>query len=211
MFPYKRVTQACVPCRKKKTKCNGSKPTCHSCQKKELSCFYSEKRKRGRPCKTVGLENTSTFQEAHGCIPNNLSTSWNKNLGNKLQPLNDSYVNNFVLDLVDRSFQNTFFLEEEKVCTKKETQSIDIQYKNNKESATGEYHNIFYNEDKIHNVIQKSDPKVSIQDIEKSKREITTNNYGYNKSENFKSPEAHNFVLKNQKIKLHDYFSSLLT
>jgi hypothetical protein len=48
----KRCPQACIPCRKRKTKCDGSNPICGHCHTYELPCSYLEdpsmKRKRAR-------------------------------------------------------------------------------------------------------------------------------------------------------------------
>ncbi|KAI7849087.1 hypothetical protein BDC45DRAFT_594686 [Circinella umbellata] len=42
-----RATQACILCRKKKIKCDGAKPECLHCQEANITCEYSECRKRG--------------------------------------------------------------------------------------------------------------------------------------------------------------------
>ncbi|KAI9270530.1 fungal-specific transcription factor domain-containing protein [Phascolomyces articulosus] len=42
-----RATQACILCRKKKIKCDGTKPECLHCQEANITCEYSECRKRG--------------------------------------------------------------------------------------------------------------------------------------------------------------------
>jgi hypothetical protein len=54
----KRVSQACVQCRKKKLKCNGLRPACSSCASIERDCIYEDAiKKRGLPNGYVrGLE-----------------------------------------------------------------------------------------------------------------------------------------------------------
>ncbi|KAI9487962.1 fungal-specific transcription factor domain-containing protein [Zychaea mexicana] len=42
-----RATQACVLCRKKKIKCDGTKPECLHCQEANTQCEYTESKKRG--------------------------------------------------------------------------------------------------------------------------------------------------------------------
>ncbi|KAG1166961.1 hypothetical protein G6F36_012747 [Rhizopus arrhizus] len=42
-----RATQACILCRKKKIKCDGTKPFCLHCQESNLECEYTESKKRG--------------------------------------------------------------------------------------------------------------------------------------------------------------------
>ncbi|ORZ01297.1 fungal-specific transcription factor domain-domain-containing protein [Syncephalastrum racemosum] len=42
-----RATQACIMCRKKKIKCDGTKPECLHCLEANITCEYSECRKRG--------------------------------------------------------------------------------------------------------------------------------------------------------------------
>ncbi|KAI8373197.1 fungal-specific transcription factor domain-containing protein [Radiomyces spectabilis] len=42
-----RATQACILCRKKKIKCDGTKPECLHCQEANLHCEYTECKKRG--------------------------------------------------------------------------------------------------------------------------------------------------------------------
>lgn len=44
-----RVTHACEPCRNRKTKCSGERPTCKHCDDFGLKCVYAEgKRDRAR-------------------------------------------------------------------------------------------------------------------------------------------------------------------
>ncbi|KAL7332507.1 hypothetical protein PS15p_204536 [Mucor circinelloides] len=43
----RRITQACILCRKKKIKCDGAKPECVHCQDANLQCQYTEYKKRG--------------------------------------------------------------------------------------------------------------------------------------------------------------------
>jgi hypothetical protein len=38
--PVKRIRQACEPCRRKKSKCSGERPTCSTCWRLEQHCFY---------------------------------------------------------------------------------------------------------------------------------------------------------------------------
>ncbi|KAF9935432.1 hypothetical protein FBU30_000030 [Linnemannia zychae] len=45
----KRLTQACDPCRKKKIKCDGLKPSCANCAKLELQCTYLPSLKKRGP------------------------------------------------------------------------------------------------------------------------------------------------------------------
>ncbi|CDS02685.1 hypothetical protein LRAMOSA00090 [Lichtheimia ramosa] len=42
-----RATQACVICRKKKIKCDGTKPECNHCRDSNTQCEYTESKKRG--------------------------------------------------------------------------------------------------------------------------------------------------------------------
>ncbi|KAI8575135.1 hypothetical protein K450DRAFT_263215 [Umbelopsis ramanniana AG] len=42
-----RATQACIPCRKKKIKCDGRKPNCLHCEQYNVTCIFAESRKRG--------------------------------------------------------------------------------------------------------------------------------------------------------------------
>lgn len=37
-----RVTHACEPCRHRKTKCSGERPTCRHCQDFKISCYYAD-------------------------------------------------------------------------------------------------------------------------------------------------------------------------
>ncbi|KAL9103120.1 MAG: hypothetical protein Q9163_001799 [Psora crenata] len=48
-----RVAHACEPCRSRKTKCSGDRPSCKHCVKNGLKCFYSDG-KRDRIKKQVG-------------------------------------------------------------------------------------------------------------------------------------------------------------
>ncbi|KAI9280031.1 hypothetical protein BY458DRAFT_431174 [Sporodiniella umbellata] len=43
----RRATQACILCRKKKIKCDGTKPYCLHCQQSNLKCEYTESKRRG--------------------------------------------------------------------------------------------------------------------------------------------------------------------
>ncbi|KAF9398064.1 hypothetical protein BGX21_008215 [Mortierella sp. AD011] len=45
----KRLTQACDPCRKKKIKCNGNKPSCGNCAKLDIQCTYLPSMKKRGP------------------------------------------------------------------------------------------------------------------------------------------------------------------
>ncbi|PVU91966.1 hypothetical protein BB561_004105 [Smittium simulii] len=47
----RRVSQACALCRQRKIKCDGKKPECQVCVRKNLQCVYLIKKKRGRPPK----------------------------------------------------------------------------------------------------------------------------------------------------------------
>lgn len=38
----KRTYRSCIGCRTSKTKCSGERPTCQRCQRKGISCVYSE-------------------------------------------------------------------------------------------------------------------------------------------------------------------------
>ncbi|RDW84493.1 hypothetical protein BP6252_02083 [Coleophoma cylindrospora] len=40
--PAKRIRQACEPCRRKKSRCPGEKPTCSHCTRLRQSCYYAE-------------------------------------------------------------------------------------------------------------------------------------------------------------------------
>ncbi|KAI9269657.1 hypothetical protein EDC94DRAFT_376949 [Helicostylum pulchrum] len=42
-----RASQACVHCRKKKIKCDESRPDCRQCQDANILCEYTEPKKRG--------------------------------------------------------------------------------------------------------------------------------------------------------------------
>ncbi|ORX57600.1 hypothetical protein DM01DRAFT_1406138 [Hesseltinella vesiculosa] len=42
-----RATQACLPCRKKKKRCDGLKPECRNCQEAEIPCEYAIGKRRG--------------------------------------------------------------------------------------------------------------------------------------------------------------------
>ena len=37
-----RVTHACEPCRHRKTKCSGERPTCRHCEDFKISCYYAD-------------------------------------------------------------------------------------------------------------------------------------------------------------------------
>lgn len=37
-----RVTHACEPCRHRKTKCSGERPTCRHCQDFKIQCYYAD-------------------------------------------------------------------------------------------------------------------------------------------------------------------------
>ncbi|KAI8323687.1 hypothetical protein GQ54DRAFT_257797, partial [Martensiomyces pterosporus] len=43
-----RVFHACEVCRKRRSRCDGARPQCTSCQKRGLKCEYKAMRKRGR-------------------------------------------------------------------------------------------------------------------------------------------------------------------
>jgi hypothetical protein len=44
-----RVNHACEPCRQRKTKCSGERPTCSHCHDFKIACFYADgKRDRAR-------------------------------------------------------------------------------------------------------------------------------------------------------------------
>jgi hypothetical protein len=45
--PRLRVSEACEPCRKRKDRCNGGKPTCDNCLRSRRECTYKQTRKRG--------------------------------------------------------------------------------------------------------------------------------------------------------------------
>ncbi|KAF9425998.1 hypothetical protein BGZ94_007031 [Podila epigama] len=45
----KRLTQACDPCRKKKIKCDGIKPSCANCAKLDINCTYLPSMKKRGP------------------------------------------------------------------------------------------------------------------------------------------------------------------
>ena len=49
-----RVTHACEPCRHRKTKCSGERPTCRHCTDFKIPCFYADG-KRDR-VKKYGLQ-----------------------------------------------------------------------------------------------------------------------------------------------------------
>lgn len=48
-----RVNHACEPCRQRKTKCSGERPTCTHCQDFKITCFYADG-KRDRAKKYLG-------------------------------------------------------------------------------------------------------------------------------------------------------------
>ena len=37
-----RVTHACEPCRHRKTKCSGERPTCRHCEDFKIACYYAD-------------------------------------------------------------------------------------------------------------------------------------------------------------------------
>ncbi|KAJ5531681.1 hypothetical protein N7527_005074 [Penicillium freii] len=45
----KRVSLACTPCRKKRSRCDGEKPICGSCLKEQRQCEYSHQDERRKP------------------------------------------------------------------------------------------------------------------------------------------------------------------
>ncbi|KAI9329595.1 hypothetical protein BD770DRAFT_334004, partial [Pilaira anomala] len=45
----KRLTQACELCRRKKIRCDGSKPTCGNCTRLNNECTYSTSSKKRGP------------------------------------------------------------------------------------------------------------------------------------------------------------------
>src|SRR5436190_23686170 len=46
-----RVTQACGPCKQRKSKCSGHKPVCKHCQQVKIPCYYTDgKQQRVKKC-----------------------------------------------------------------------------------------------------------------------------------------------------------------
>ncbi|KAI8088896.1 fungal-specific transcription factor domain-containing protein [Halteromyces radiatus] len=45
----KRLPQACLVCRRKKTKCDGTKPTCNNCERLKQTCSYAASRRKREP------------------------------------------------------------------------------------------------------------------------------------------------------------------
>ena len=50
-----RSKQACEPCRRRKTKCDGEKPTCGHCLASNLQCHYSHEKQMDKRCVTHGV------------------------------------------------------------------------------------------------------------------------------------------------------------
>ena len=40
-----RVSHACEPCRHRKTKCSGEKPTCQHCEEFKIACVYGDRKR----------------------------------------------------------------------------------------------------------------------------------------------------------------------
>ncbi|KAJ1648851.1 hypothetical protein IWQ61_009874, partial [Dispira simplex] len=53
----KRLNQACESCRRKKVKCDGSKPSCRNCSRLQLACTYVAGSRRGRAQGTIPTKN----------------------------------------------------------------------------------------------------------------------------------------------------------
>lgn len=55
-----RVNHACEPCRHRKTKCSGDRPSCKHCEDFKIACFYAD-RKREKSRKWVHLPDIGNF------------------------------------------------------------------------------------------------------------------------------------------------------
>ncbi|EEU38292.1 uncharacterized protein NECHADRAFT_34736, partial [Fusarium vanettenii 77-13-4] len=46
---------ACLACQKRKSKCDGQRPSCCQCQKRGIQCVYQQRRFRGpgKRCKAI--------------------------------------------------------------------------------------------------------------------------------------------------------------
>ncbi|OLY85014.1 putative transcriptional regulatory protein [Smittium mucronatum] len=111
-----RIGQACVECRKKKTKCSGEYPECSSCVKKGNKCFYPEKKKRGRPRKDsnrkfknfksdgfmVDEKNGVMDFNKHNTYP--FSVSLNRNIHNQFMNPKNKF-----LRVIENDSTNVFF------------------------------------------------------------------------------------------------------
>ncbi|KKK13114.1 hypothetical protein ARAM_006750 [Aspergillus rambellii] len=59
-----RITHACVSCQKKKTKCDGAKPTCKLCQRAGTICIYARSRRENQRLRFHSLEEKITVYES---------------------------------------------------------------------------------------------------------------------------------------------------
>ncbi|PVU95927.1 hypothetical protein BB561_001497 [Smittium simulii] len=67
IFPPFRKSghRACDCCRKRKTKCDGAKPSCGRCVRDKLTCTYSSGRSRGRPAANKGTDSKEKIKEVN--------------------------------------------------------------------------------------------------------------------------------------------------
>ncbi|CEG81074.1 hypothetical protein RMATCC62417_15316 [Rhizopus microsporus] len=104
MFGKKRVraTQACILCRKKKIKCDGTKPHCLHCQESNLNCEYTESKKRGPRKGYVQL-----LEDRLAQLERRLTVATNDNLmDDKKEDLDNDFPEpEIVTHLIDLFFQ----------------------------------------------------------------------------------------------------------
>ena len=58
------MTHACEPCRHRKTKCSGERPTCRHCQDFKIACYYADgKRDRVKKCVPHGPQSKDKYTD----------------------------------------------------------------------------------------------------------------------------------------------------
>ncbi|KAL3482036.1 hypothetical protein BJX99DRAFT_253158 [Aspergillus californicus] len=113
-----RTTQACLPCKTRKKKCNRGLPSCNYCILKDLECRYAAPRRRDYDTSSVyTVRPSETIDDSTGDLPGGRSVS--RKAGNLYRPLfeslDDIYLEvrniinstgEFVDDLTARYFKN---------------------------------------------------------------------------------------------------------
>ena len=57
-----RCSQACIPCRTRKTKCNGSRPICGHCHTYNLPCSYQHEQKSAEDGEAQPIQRECTIE-----------------------------------------------------------------------------------------------------------------------------------------------------
>ncbi|OMP86267.1 Regulatory protein CAT8 [Diplodia seriata] len=73
--PAKRIRQACEPCRRKKSRCPGERPSCSHCSRLAQTCYYASDHPAAADHQHSTADSTDANRERHGSFAENVDAA----------------------------------------------------------------------------------------------------------------------------------------